>query len=231
MNKNRMIYIALFALISLPLENVTASPINLIYNGSFEDRTGTYSGSSSFDDLYAINSNIPGWTVTQNSVGWVADTYWQASDGNMSIDLSGNPNAVNGTLVSDDFGTMVGSEYSLYFDMAGNPDGGPAIKTLEVFINGFSQIFSFDTTGTTRTSMGWTTFDWNFYATSLFTDITFRDISTDTTAFGPAIDNVRVYKASSVPEPGTLVLLIGGLFAMVAGERKIKSGCVKIKYT
>lgn len=154
-----------------------------ISNGSFEN--GTNPGP--FITLTAPNStNIPNWTVASGSVDYIG-TYWPASDGTRSIDLSGN---AAGSLTQT-FSTVNGHKYVVTFDMAGNPEGEPAVKTMTVNATGGpTTAYSFDSTGNTLASMDWGKRVYTFTATGPSTTLTFA--STTATAFGPALDNVVV---------------------------------------
>lgn len=156
---------------------------SLVLNGSFE--SGTNPGS--FITLTAPNStDITNWTVSAGSIDYIG-TYWQPSEGARSLDLSGNgPGAVSQT-----FTTVAGRQYMVTFDLAGNPDGGPAVKTLDVSATGGATTpYTFDVTGHTKANMGWLHQTYNFTATGASTTLTFA--STTATAYGPALDNVVV---------------------------------------
>lgn len=183
--------IALGLLAAITLPTATLAAFTALTNGSFED--GTYNpNASGFEQLNAPNtSSINGWTVDSGSVDWIG-AYWTAPDGEMSIDMSG---ADAGTL-SQTFDTTVGNTYTVTFLLSGNPDGEPAVKTLDVSATGATPgSYSHDTTGTTLTTMVWTEETYSFLATSASTTLSF--ISTTATAFGPAIDRVAV--TESVP--------------------------------
>lgn len=159
-------------------------------NGSFE--TGVEPGS--FVTLSAIdNSSIDNWTVETGSVDYIG-TLWNASDGENSIDLSGNGvGSISQTLT-----TVPGNTYKVTFDLAGNPDGLPAIKTLDVDVDGVVTPFEFDVTGQSTSDMGWEEKTFNFVADNASTILSF--ISTTDSAFGPAIDNVVVEDITPVVE-------------------------------
>jgi homoserine O-acetyltransferase len=128
--------------------------------------------------------------VDAGSVDWIG-SYWQAPDGDMSIDMSG---AGPGTL-SQTFDTTIGNTYTVSFLLSGNP-GGPASKTLDVSATGGTLTgYTHDTTGTDVTSMVWTPETYSFLATSPSTTLSF--ISTTAGASGPAIDAVAI--TESVP--------------------------------
>ena len=194
-----------------------ANATNLILNGSFE--LGKDPGSS-FITLYAVNNDIQNWTVTTGSIDYIGG-YWQASDGLRSIDLSGYYQA--GEIeVSQPFQTVIGQQYLLTFDMAGNPDDNQKIKNLSITIAGQSQNFTFDATGKTRTNMGWITKSFVFNATDINTTLKFTSLM-GTSAFGPALDNVSV---SAIPEPGTFLLLgfgVAGLFGYSWQRRRLNT--------
>jgi choice-of-anchor C domain-containing protein len=154
-------------------------------NGSFE--SGTYvDGGSGFEQLNAGDPSISGWTVDSGSVDWIG-TYWTAQDGSMSIDMSG---ADAGT-ISQTFTTTIGNTYTVSFFLAGNPAGPPTVKTLDVSATGGTlNHYSFDTTGSTLTSMNWMPESFSFLATTTSTTLSF--VSTTAGPFGPAIDNVAV---------------------------------------
>jgi choice-of-anchor C domain-containing protein len=168
-------------------------------NGSFEN--GTDPGS--FTTLTAPDAaTITGWTVSSGTIDYIG-TYWTASDGVRSLDLSGtSPGAISQT-----FNTVTGHNYTVTFDMAGNPDGTPIVKTMTVDAGGTPQTYSFDTStvsGTaSHTNMGWTPKTFNFTATGPTTTLTFT--STTATSYGPALDNVRLTDNTQQNNQNTVV--------------------------
>ena len=173
-------------------------------NGSFE--TGPAAGS--FLALGSGNTSITGWTVGGGGIDYIG-TYWQAEEGTRNLDLS----RTNAGSISQTFDTILNQIYSVNFWLAGNPTGGPAIKTLRVSAPGTQQEYTFDTTGRTRTAMGWVEHEFLFTAASTSTTLTFASLNS--TAYGPTLDNVSVTPQQTiVPEPGTWMLLGGGLIAL-----------------
>ena len=76
-------------------------------------------------------------------------------------------------------------------DSANNPAGGPAVKTLSVAATGTAPAtYTFDTTGKTPTSMGWTAKTYSFRATGPSTTITFTNTSAG--YYGAALDQIEV---------------------------------------
>jgi choice-of-anchor C domain-containing protein len=163
-----------------------------VTNGSFE--TGTFSGAP-WDTLFPGNTNLTGWTVDSGSVDWTG-SYWPASAGSRSIDLSGNePGAISQTLA-----TTTGNTYAVSFDLSGNPACGPAAKTLTVGAAGAAtDSLTFDTgiAGNSLSDMKWEAHQYSFIATSSSTALTFT--STTAGSCGPAIDNIVVTETVAVP--------------------------------
>jgi choice-of-anchor C domain-containing protein len=150
-------------------------------NGSFE--AGEDPGI--FQVKFAGSTDITDWTVT-GSVDYIG-TYWQASDGDRSIDLAGN---FAGGL-SQSIATTPGYVYVVSFDMSGNPAGPPALKRLEVTADGGnSQTYSYTTGTNTLTNMQWETNTYYFTATSTETLIAFNSLTS--LFYGPALDNVAL---------------------------------------
>ncbi len=170
-------------------------------NGSFE--LGPDPGA--FLTLPTGSTAISGWLVLGKSIDY-SGSVWQASDGNRSIDLSGQ----GAGRIEQTFDTITGAAYQVLFDLAGNPNGTPVEKLLRVAATGnTAQDYSFDTTGKSFTAMGWQTVAYNFTATSPNTTLLFTSLIN--TPYGPALDNVRVSTdgVSPVPTPALLPGLIG----------------------
>ena len=188
-----------------------------IINGSFEN--GANAPGAGFNTLSAGNTDITGWTVGGAGIDWIG-SYWQASDGTRSLDLS----ALAGGSVTQNVATVVGGRYTVSFDMAGNPDDAPPVKTLNVTINGAALVpYTFTTNGTTsRAQMGWVTYTYDFVAASTTSTLAFTSI--DNTPSGPALDNVSI-SGGSVPEPATWAMLIAG-FGLVGLASRRRRGVV-----
>lgn len=181
--------------------------VNLIQNGGFED--GLYvDGGPGFETLPAGNPSITSWTIGGNSIDWIG-TYWQPGDGVHSIDLSGN--ALGS--VSQSFAAVVGQQYTVSFLLAGNPDGPPTTKDVNVNVNGSNQDFFFPLASATHANMNWTPVSFNFIANSSTEILTFSSVTCggdvdNRCAFGPALDAVSV--TSAVPELSTWGMMLFG---------------------
>lgn len=203
--------LAIAAGLSFGLAAAPASAALSITNGSFE--LGPDPGS--FTTLNNGDTSITGWTVGGLGVDYIG-SYWQASDGVRSIDLNGLD---QGSIWQQLTGLTIGQNYSILFDMAGNPDGGGSTKVAVVSDAGNqTDVFNFNTAGTTHANMGWVTQQFNFTATSTSALLTFS--SAQNNPFGAAIDNVR---DAAVPEPATWAMMLvgfGGLGAMLRRKRR-----------
>ena len=165
-----------------------ATPANLIQNGSFESP----SIPSSVVEYDAGSTTMPNWTVGGNSVDLVEDSYWAAEDGDQSLDLSGSaPGSVSQTVA-----TTAGSNYTLTWWMAGNPNCGQPIKTMNVYWDGaLVDSPTFNDTGDSATSMGWVQLQLDVQATSSSTAVEFADATADQSQCGATLDNVSLVPA------------------------------------
>ena len=165
------------------------SKASIVINGSFE--RGTYQANGpGYETLYGGSTAIAGWTVIDGSVDWI-DTYWTAADGQRSLDLAG---LSNGGVLANTVTTVVGQEYLLTFAMAGNPDQNPsqAIKTMKVTVDDIgTQEFTFDSTHSTHTNMGWVWHSLTFTADKTSTLLEFENKPGYSPAYyGAALDDV-----------------------------------------
>ncbi|MGW4941778.1 choice-of-anchor C family protein [Actinoplanes sp. NPDC004185] len=128
------------------------------------------------------------WTVTRGSIDQIGRGYWQAADSRQSIDLNGRSEGTVRTTAA----TQPSVRYRVSYYLAGNPAGGPAVKTGQVLINGtVRQTFSFDTTGRSFTKMGYVRRSFVFVGTGGPATIDFASTS-GPTAYGPVIDKTSV---------------------------------------
>jgi len=156
---------------------------NLLTNGSFEQGpvVGTYL------PLDSGSTAINGWVVSRGPIDLVV--YWQNYHGSRSIDLNGTPGRGG---IKQTFSTANGATYRVRFAFAGNPEGAPTIKTMDVSAAGSSAQFIFDVTGKTITNMGWQIETWDFVAIGPSTTLEFYSTIIPLSIYGPAIDNVWV---------------------------------------
>jgi choice-of-anchor C domain-containing protein len=203
----RKIFVAVAAMAMLP----TSAQAAEIINGSFEqggvtNPFGTVTGGN--------NSTITGWTVLGNSVDFIGN-YWQAAQGTNSIDLNGSGQGG----IAQTFNTVANQAYAITFFLAGNPDNGPTIKTINVTTNNANaQVFSFDTTGLNKSNMGWKQFTYNFVGTGSPTTLAFN--SQTSGSWGAVLDNVSI---SAVPEPATWAMMLLGI-GLIGGAMRSRIG-------
>jgi choice-of-anchor C domain-containing protein len=140
---------------------------------------------------------LTGWTIAAGEVDQVRDGGWQQVSGLQFLDLSG---AQGGSLFQD-VATNAGEGYVLSFSLAGNVDGGPAVKQVVVSWDGAPvALLSFDTTGRSRADMGWTTEQLSLPAAT--TGTTRLQFTAGTVgSFGATIDNVTL---AALPLPPAL---------------------------
>ncbi len=202
----KKIWLVVFFSVLLITTNAVAG---IIFTESFEDPPSTI---GNWTTVYA-GGTVGEFDVDSGSVDWIHE-YWQAADGDYSLDMNGRSSGS----ISYDLSTVVGMEYEVSFSMAGNPGG---IRQLEVTAGSETENFSFDTTGWSLADMGWETKTMSFIAESDVSQLVFTDIFTQRFQ-GAALDNIVVtekQQPSPVPEPSSLALVFSGLVGL-AGMKK-----------
>ena len=152
------------------------------------------------------NTSMGPWHVN-GSVDLIGN-YWQGPPaGGGSVDLAGDyPGGIFQIF------PVPSGAYKVSFYMAGNTDGGPVIKSLRAYVTDSAAMlsqydFTFDTTGLSRTDMGWTLESFSFTNPSNGPiTLLFQDTSGNT-PYGAAIGNINI---SAVPEPATWAMLLLG---------------------
>lgn len=135
--------------------------------------------------VYYAGQTFGNWTVESGSVDHIAGDYWQAASGSQSVDLSGYS---TGTIYQD-IPTVPGYAYRLRFAMAGNPEGGPAIKQMEVWWGTtLVDTPSFDMTGHSKWDMGWVYHEYTVVAAATVTRLRFKSLVDGTC--GPVLDDI-----------------------------------------
>jgi choice-of-anchor C domain-containing protein len=150
-----------------------------IKNAGFEE--GTSPGEAMV--LPPGSTAIDGWTVVGGNVSYVG-AKWQHSQGNRSIGLP------CGGGITQTFETDPDLEYEVRFNMAGDPNTPPAVKSLAVTFGRERRVFTFDTTGRSLSNMGWEPRAWVFAADEATTTLTFTSPTNECST--PALDHVRI---------------------------------------
>lgn len=142
----------------------------------------------------SVGQMIGPWTVTHNNVDLIGAGFWQAVDGVQSLDLDGDgPGGVARTFDTVSFPLPLFT-YVLTYCVAGNPDSGPTVKTGQVLVNGTPvKDFSFDTTGKSRSNMGYQLETVVFTSSGPAVKVEFRSTTTPG-GYGPVIDKVTFKK-------------------------------------
>jgi choice-of-anchor C domain-containing protein len=185
--------------------NTSLAQANLITNGSFE--TGATPGA--YSTLYPGSTSITDWTIESGSIDYIG-YYWSAAQGARSIDLSGNgPGSISQVLA-----TTPGYKYLVEFSMGANTDGGSLYKILQVTAGTvFGDIF----VSRTGQQLTWSDKYFIFTADETSTKLVFT--SQENSAWGPALDNVRV-TVNATPIPPAAFLLATGLIGLFGIQRK-----------
>jgi choice-of-anchor C domain-containing protein len=203
-------------------------------NGSFE--LGGVVPCNTFN-IPVGSTLITGWTVSAGNIDWLGAPVpacgWQASNGSNSLDLVGSAAGGIGG-IQQTFDTIPGVTYVVTFDLAGNYGAVPVVKPLAVTINGVTTNFTFDTTGRSFNSMGWTTHTLTFVAAGTSSTINFvSDVSAAAGSLnaGAALDNVQIVAqgaagaSSDIPLDwahwaAMLAIVIAG--TMLLGRRRMR---------
>ena len=153
---------------------------NLVNDGGFEKPT--VHGSA---ELISAPGSIKAWTVSVGSVDLLRGR-WQNFSGAQSIDLAG----VSAGTIYQDLSTVPGVAYRVRFALAGNPEGGDTIKSVQVTFAGTTQVFTFDITGHNDGDMGWIKHGLTVVASGTVSRLQFESLNDG--SYGPALDAVSV---------------------------------------
>jgi len=195
-------------------------------NGSFEDSVAPLAGFAS----YGAGTNIGGWVVSQGQIDVVGANFlapdFVASDGVYSVDMNGSNGTRGG--VAQTFDTVANTSYRVTFDLNANVyDNFVGIKNVEASAGDFTGVFGYDTSLHTQGQPSpWTSFSFNFTASSASTTLAFESFFPNATGpgsnFGALLDNVNVTVAA-VPEPTTWAMMILGMAGVGISMRRRKA--------
>jgi hypothetical protein len=238
-----------FSAISLLAFAISAQANNLIVNGSFESITTGPNGPGQFDDSFPYTL-VPGWDSTgynfifgpgsaDTTGSWTSEfnaslTLWGPNNGSNNGLPATSPDGGNflaadgayqiGAVTQTISGLTIGDSYALSFYWAGaqqNGFDGPNTEQWAVSFGSQEQ----DTVVLNNADHGFT--GWQFQTFTFTADNT-SDLLSFLAVGTPngvppfsLLDGVTLNDTSSTPEPGTVILVVGGLMAAL-GARRLK---------
>ena len=166
--------------------------INGIKNGSFE--TPVVVPPDGFKTLPTQLAALPEWTLGPGEIQLVNDTYWNAADGDQSLDLNGETST--GSL-SQTIATVPGQAYRIAFQYSANPESSDPTPGMAVLVDGAQAGPTFSHPRDTPSVEVPHTITWQpgtvaFTASGSSTTITFDSTDPVESLFGIALDDVIV---------------------------------------
>lgn len=202
---------------SLAVAGAASAAVNLVQNGGFRD--GLTPAGGNFQTVGVSSGVIPGWDVLAGDVDWIKG-YWESSDGDgYSVDMDGNTQGSIAQLIT----TVIGQRYNFTFDISGNPDAGQGTDNLAVFANAqLSPVATYSVgPANNRSNMLWSPRVYSFTATSTMTQIGFQSLNTDSCCFGAAIDNVSVTAVPEPGTWALMIVGFGGAGVLLRRRRQM----------
>ena len=195
----------------------TAHAANLLTNGSFESGAFVNQGSDTMS-LASGSTAITGWTVVTDTTAWIGPTNpfgLHANDGDYFLDLTNYQPGAPFAGVTQVVATIPGATYSLSFDLGGSTFWGRP-DSLTASAAGTSQTFVTPGTGTNN---DWYHETMTFVASSSSTLIGLQGAS-GISYIGVDNASVDLVSVGTVPEPGSLALMLAGLVSVIGGVRR-----------
>ncbi len=193
----------------------TATPI--LSNGSFE------TPASSADVLsFSAGPTLSGWIVS-GDVETVHNNFqgnsYLSYDGVRYLDLDGvHAGAISQTIV-----TTLGAQYTLSFAYSNNPyPAATHPASARVLVSGNTTLLDQTITHNTSTTSNadWIFSSFTFTADSTSTSVAFGSLDSQSSIGGISLDAIDV--TAGTPEPGTTVLMFGGVAALALGLRHVR---------
>ncbi len=177
---------------------------NLLVNGGFEDNNvapGSWS--------WYTSDNVNGWDGSNIEI-WDSFNGVAAAEGDQHAELNAHPSDDASFTIFQNFGTVVGQEYDVSFFYRARANNNEAFEFSVGSLGGLMN---------NHTTSEWSLFQDSFVASDLTSTVRFTSFTSGT--IGNFLDGVSI--TSSVPAPGTLALVVMGLFGLGAARRRVKS--------
>jgi len=176
----------------------SASPIQLITNGSFE-KNGV--GANSWTVKYAID----GWNLGAKGVEVRNNVAGTAQDGNNFLELDSSANS----WISQTVDTTAGGKYNLSFYYSPRENTAAKTNGIDVLWNGNLLKHVEQDNFTSKTN--WFKIDLEMFAVGSLSTLSFQAAGISD-SIGGSLDNVSL--TSAVPEPATIASMLLGLGMM-----------------